>query len=80
MRTAQAAVAASVARPTTASQPQRYYRTGAYVNAGLRIDYALTDHVDIGIGGRNLFDDYYTLTDGFPEPGRTLFASIRARY
>lgn len=65
---------------TPASAAQRYYRTGAYVNAGLRIDYALTDHVDIGVGGRNLFDDYYTLTDGFPEPGRTLFASIRARY
>lgn len=66
------------ARP--ASQPQLYYRTGAYVNAGLRVDYALTDNVEIGVGGRNLFDDYYTLTDGFPEPGRTLFASIRARY
>ncbi|WP_150294302.1 TonB-dependent receptor plug domain-containing protein [Sphingobium estronivorans] len=65
---------------TTASQPQIYYRTGAYVNAGLRVDYALNDHVEIGVGGRNLFDDYYTLTDGFPEPGRTLFASIRARY
>ncbi|NWK96351.1 TonB-dependent receptor [Sphingobium lactosutens] len=65
---------------TPASAPQRYYRTGAYVNAGLRVDYALTEHVDIGVGGRNLFDDYYTLTDGFPEPGRTLFASIRARY
>lgn len=65
---------------TPASAAQRYYRTGAYVNAGLRIDYALTDHIDVSVGGRNLFDDYYTLTDGFPEPGRTLFASIRARY
>ncbi|WP_341896973.1 TonB-dependent receptor [Sphingobium sp. YR657] len=63
-----------------ASAPQRYYRTGAYVNAGLRVDYAITDGIEIGVGGRNLFDDYYTLTDGFPETGRTLFASIRARY
>lgn len=63
-----------------ASAPQRYYRTGAYVNAGLRVDYAITDGIEIGVGGRNLFDDYYTLTDGFPEAGRTLFASIRARY
>ncbi len=65
---------------TPATQPVRYYRTGAYVNAGLRVDYALTDKIEIGVGGRNLFDDYYTLTDGFPEPGRALFASIRARY
>jgi iron complex outermembrane receptor protein len=63
-----------------ASAPQRYYRTGAYVNAGLRVDYAITDGIEIGVGGRNLFDDYYTLTDGFPETGRALFASIRARY
>lgn len=63
-----------------ASARQRYYRTGAYVNAGLRVDYAITDGIEIGVGGRNLFDDYYTLTDGFPETGRTLFASIRARY
>ncbi len=65
---------------TTAAQPQRYYRTGAYVNAGLRVDYTIAEGVEIGIGARNLFDDYYTLTDGFPEPGRTLFASLRARY
>ena len=65
---------------TPASQPARYYRTGAYVNASLRVDLALTDQIDLSIGGRNLFDDYYTLTDGFPEPGRTVYASARFRY
>ena len=65
---------------TPASQPARYYRTGAYVNASLRIDYALNDQIDFAIGGRNLFDDYYSLTDGFPEPGRTIYASARFRY
>lgn len=58
----------------------RYYRTGSYVLANLRIDYEVLDNVDVGVGARNLFDDNYTLTDGFPEPGRSLFASIRARY
>ena len=58
----------------------RYYRTGSYVQANLRVDYALLDGVEIGVGARNLFDDDYTLTDGFPEPGRSFFASLRARY
>lgn len=54
-----------------------YYRTGGYVTAGLRIGYDITDRLTIGIGGRNLFDNSYTLTDGFPEPGRSIFASVR---
>jgi len=58
----------------------RYYRTGSYVMANLRVDYELLGGVEIGVGGRNLFDDNFMLTDGFPEPGRSFFASIRARY
>lgn len=65
---------------TPTGQPQVYYRTGGYATVGLRIDYAVSEQIDIGIGGRNLFDSSYTLTDGFPEPGRSLFASVRARY
>ncbi|WP_336961516.1 TonB-dependent receptor [Sphingobium aquiterrae] len=64
---------------TTAALPV-YYRTGSYAVANLRIDYSLTEGVEIGVGARNLFDDYYVLSDGFPEQGRSLFASIRARY
>ncbi|ARR55674.1 TonB-dependent receptor [Rhizorhabdus wittichii DC-6] len=58
----------------------RYYRTGGYVQANLRVDYEVFDNVEIGVGARNIFDKYYVLTDGFPEPGRSFFASIRARY
>lgn len=64
----------------TASPPVIYYRTGSYVQANLRIDYALREGVEIGVGARNLFDDNYILADGFPEPGRSFFASVRARY
>jgi len=64
---------------TTASPPV-YYRTGRYAQASLRVDYTILPGVEIGVGGRNLFDDNYTLTDGFPEPGRSVFASLRARY
>ncbi|MES1971771.1 MAG: TonB-dependent receptor [Pseudomonadota bacterium] len=60
--------------------PIVYYRTGAYVNGGLRADLTVLDTVTLGVGVKNLFDDNYTLVDGFPEPGRSFFASIRARY
>ncbi len=58
----------------------RYYRTGGYVQAGLRVDVDVMENVTLGVGARNLFDDNYTLTDGFPEPGRSFFASLRAKY
>lgn len=57
-----------------------YYRTGSYVNAGLRVDYDIMPGVEIGVGARNLFDDNYQLVDGYPEAGRSFFASIRAHY
>jgi iron complex outermembrane receptor protein len=56
------------------------YETGGFVTAALRIDYDISQFVTVGIGGRNQFDKPYPLTDGFPEPGRSFFASIRARY
>lgn len=65
--------------PTVAGPPV-YYRGGAYTNVGLRIDYAINDAVEIGIGARNLFDENYALADGFPEPGRNIFLTLRARY
>jgi iron complex outermembrane receptor protein len=57
-----------------------YYQTGGYVTASLRVDYDVTEYLTIGMGGRNLFDKLYTLTDGFPEQGRSFFASVRAKY
>jgi len=57
-----------------------YYRTGSYVQASLRVDYELIDGIQLGVGARNLFDDDYQLVDGFPEAGRSFFASLRARY
>ncbi|GFE75485.1 TonB-dependent receptor domain-containing protein [Novosphingobium sp. TCA1] len=58
----------------------RYYRTGSYVQANLTANYALGEGVEIGAGVRNLFDDYYVLTDGFPEPGRSFFLSFGFKY
>ncbi|TCM20451.1 iron complex outermembrane receptor protein [Novosphingobium sp. PhB165] len=58
----------------------RYYRTGSYALANLTVNYALYRGVEVGAGVRNLFDDYYVLTDGFPEPGRSFFLSFQYKY
>lgn len=57
--------------------PIVYYRTGSYANAALRISYDVTKQIEASVGVRNLFDDNYRLVDGFPEPGRSFFASLR---
>ncbi|SFG39689.1 iron complex outermembrane recepter protein [Novosphingobium sp. CF614] len=54
-----------------------YYRTGSYVLANLTVNYELREGIEVGAGARNLFDDYYVLADGFPEPGRSFFLSFR---
>ncbi|EIZ77598.1 TonB-dependent receptor [Novosphingobium sp. Rr 2-17] len=72
-------VASDRTTSTTASPPV-YYRTGHYLVANLTAAYALRQGVEVSVGVRNLFDDNYTLTDGFPEPGRSFSVSLRAKY
>ena len=48
------------------------------MQASLRLDYELIDGIRLGVGARNLFDDNYQPAEGFPEQGRSFFASVRA--
>ncbi len=57
-----------------------YYKTGSYVRADLQLSYAVMPGIELGAGARNLFDEYYVLTDGFPEAGRSYFLSVKAKY
>ncbi len=70
----------TVSPATANANKPLYYETQGYIAAGLRIDYDVTRNLTVGIGAKNLFDKNYLLTDGFPEPGRSFFASIRGKY
>ena len=79
-RTILASYAPPLATAPTVSGPPVYYRGGSYVNASLRVNYAINEMVELGVGARNLFDEYYELADGYPEPGRSIFVTARVRY
>lgn len=64
----------------TTTTPIAFYRTGSYLLANLAVDYDLTDKVRLTLAGQNLGDQNYQLTDGFPEAGRSFYASVRARF
>ena len=42
-------------------------------------NWRITERVDLTAGVRNLLDTQYTLVDGFPEEGRSAFATLRLR-
>lgn len=66
-------------RWTSNTAGTQYFKTGAFALAGLSLNYRFADHFDINAGVKNLFDENYQLTAGFPEPGRTFFMQLRYR-
>lgn len=62
-------------RKTANTAVTQYYDTGRYVLANLRADWTVRQGLQVGVGARNLFDDNYALVDGFPEPGRSFYAT-----
>jgi iron complex outermembrane recepter protein len=57
-----------------------YYRTGAFTLVNFNADYQVTKNIKLSAGVRNLFDKQYTLTYGFPEPGRSLYLQVKATF
>ena len=64
---------------SSAIVPPRFYRTDNYALFNLAADWQITGEVDLLVGARNLFDENYFLTDGFPEEGRSFYLNLRAR-
>ena len=52
---------------------------GAYVVVNARLRYELPFQLHAQIDLRNLFDRNYAMQEGYPEPGRTIFASVGYR-
>jgi iron complex outermembrane receptor protein len=67
-------------RWTVAPNTNAYYRTGAYFLTNFNADYQVTNNMKLTAGVRNLFDQLYFLTDGFPEPGRSMYVAVKATF
>lgn len=57
-----------------------YTKTGSYALVNLNVEYRLAENWTTSIAGRNLTDEYYELSDGFPDPGRQFYANVRAEF
>ncbi len=60
--------------------PVIYYRTGAFTAVNMNAEYQATKNLKFSAGVRNLFDTAYTLTYGFPEPGRSFYVGMKATF
>lgn len=54
--------------------------TAGFATLALRARYDLNDHWTIRAGVSNLTDRNYQITEGFPEPGRSFYGDVEARF
>lgn len=57
--------------------PFPYVRTGRYTMFDLSAQYSIGQQFDVVFGLKNLSDDNYELSWGFPQPGRTFYVKTR---
>ncbi len=60
--------------------PIIYFRTGAFFVVNMNAEYQVTKNLKFSAGMRNIFDTAYTLTYGFPEPGRSFYLGVKATF
>lgn len=57
-----------------------YYETGAFALVNLQSEYSFTPETSLLLAARNVLDEDYTLTDGFPDAGRSFQTTFRAKF
>ena len=57
-----------------------YVKTGAYTLIDLDATYTVARNLELGLGFKNLADDHYELSWGFPQSGRTFYLKTRLLY
>lgn len=64
---------------SAAITPPRFYETGNYTLFNLAADWRVAPGVSLLAGVKNITDELYVLTDGFPEEGRSYHLSLRVK-
>lgn len=57
-----------------------YVEIGAYALFNFQAEYAFNDNATLTLGAMNILDEDYSLSEGFPQPGRQFFANARVRF
>ncbi len=57
-----------------------YRKVGSYTLVGLQVQYGMGDLWQVAVGARNLLDENYQLADGYPDPGRSLYAKLNVNF
>lgn len=57
-----------------------YRKVGQYTLVNLQLQYRPIEAWELALGARNLADENFQLADGFPEPGRSLYAKLKVEF
>lgn len=67
-------------RWTVTTDGSLYYKTGAFGLLNFQAEYDFDQHTSLMVAARNILDENYVLTDGYPEAGRTFFVNLRSKF